>query len=645
MLKTRIYTILALLIVFIVANGGVYYLMELNKEQRVQLVLESNLKSLETHYGILKSNQKMVADATYASTLKLTPRVIDILSRARRASTREKKSLRKELKRSLEKQYTILKDAGVLQYQFVLPNNESFLRMHEPNRYGDDVSAIRKDFVYTNKTHKAIRDFNRDDRAYAFRNIYPIFDKRDNYVGAMEVSFSSDSLQKYLTSQSEIHKFSLVDKEIFSTTKWEDSNLVLKYLSTGEEKELLLNMNASYSKNKCIIQSRIQLKSVRRKVENALKRSEKFAVYAMQDITHVDVVSFYPIINQNSKDASAWIVSYDESPFIYDTLKDSYKVNAVAAGIFFILSILLYKLVVGKRRLVLNHKLVHDVLNSTEDIIFATDFKKVSLSNERFKEFFAVKSFREMSKKTDKNILNIFMERETYLNASLINKGETFFDVIKNAPSEERVVSILDSAENPKLFNISIKKTSYTKDGIYLITLRDRDKVIEKELVIQQKAYLDSLTGIFNNSRFNEIVEHEFKRDARYKRDLSIAIISIDNFKALNNTFSHIVCDEIIVMLADYLSKVVRDSDVVARWGKEEFSILFPETNKEDLKVTAEKLREGIEKLSHPIVGNLSASFGITQYEERDTTESMFKRCDNAILEAKANGRNQVCVK
>jgi diguanylate cyclase (GGDEF)-like protein len=645
MLKTRIYTILVLLIVFVAANGGVYYLMELNKEQRIQLVLESNLKSLETHYEILKSNQKMVADATYASTLKLTPRVIDILTRAKRASKREKKSLRKELKRVLEKQYKILKDAGVLQYQFVLPNNESFLRMHNPSKFGDDVSKTREDFVYTNKTHKPIRDFSKDDTSYAFRNIYPIFDKRDNYVGAMEVSFSSDSLQKYLTSQSQIHKYSLVDKEIFNTTNWEDSNLVLKYLDSGEKKELLLNMNASYSKNECIIQSRINLDSVRKKVENALKRSTKFAVYAMQDITHVDVVSFYPIVNSNSSEASAWIVSYDESPFIYDTLKDSYKVNAVAAAIFFILSILLYKLVVGRRRLVVNHKLVYDVLNSTDDIIFATDFKKVSLSNERFKEFFGIKSFREMSKKTEKNILNIFMDKDKYLNEKLIKEDETFFDLIKNTPSDERIVSVLDSEGNAKLFNISIKKTSYTNNGIYLITLRDREKVMEKELVIQQKAYLDSLTGIFNANRFQEIVEHEFKRDARYKRDLSIAIISIDNFKSLNNTFSHIICDEVIVMLAEYLRKVVRDSDVVARWGKEEFAILFPETNKDDLSITAEKLRVGIEQLSHPVVGKLSASFGITQYEERDTTESMFKRCDNAILEAKANGRNQVSVK
>gem|GEM_PF-5034529 len=85
-------------------------------------------------------------------------------------------------------------------------------------------------------------------------------------------------------------------------------------------------------------------------------------------------------------------------------------------------------------------------------------------------------------------------------------------------------------------------------------------------------------------------------------------------------------------------------TDTFARLGGEEFVILFPETNKDNVKIICEKLRVSIEKLLHPQAGGVTASFGVTQYEADDTLETMFKRCDDALYEAKDNGRNMVCV-
>jgi len=643
--KTRVKTILLLFVVFVLANGAIYYLMETNKEQRIQVVLDAKLEQLQTNYEILLHNQKMVADATYASTTKLTPRVIDILQKAVKASKREKKSLRKELRRALSIQYDILREAGVLQYQFVLPNNESFLRMHKPDKFGDDVSDVRKDFVYVNKTHKIKRGFYPGKTTHAFRNIYPIFDSKNNYIGAMEVSFTSDSVQKYLTSKSKIHTHFLVDKDIFNSHQWQRDDLMLKYFPSAEDDELLLNMDAAHSKQKCIIQNRIRLQSVHDKVEKSIKESKSFAVYATDDITKVDVVAFYPIKNEDSNKAVAWLVSYGESPFIYETLKKNYVVHAVVFTVLLIVMILLYNLIISKYKMKQQNEMVQDVLNSSEDIIFATDFKTVDLANERFKRFFGLQEVREIARKKDGNILNLFEDADGSLVPDRSLDAKAFIDTVLNTPEEERIVTLRDSLDNPKEFHIHIVQTYHNEHGVYLITLSDREKRQEQERLIRERAYKDDLTSLYNDVKFKEVVEHELKRDARYKRDLSIALVDIDGFNDLLEEYSKEEIDTLIVLISEYLAKTVRETDIVARWDKHRFVILFPETNKEALETTAQKLKDGVESLIHPTITEFSISFGITQYEQRDTIENLFGRCDRALVEALEHGYSQVCVK
>ena len=122
-------------------------------------------------------------------------------------------------------------------------------------------------------------------------------------------------------------------------------------------------------------------------------------------------------------------------------------------------------------------------------------------------------------------------------------------------------------------------------------------------------------------------------------------MFDIDHFKDFNDTYGHLIGDEVLIMLAENIDKHVRNTDTFARWGGEEFVILFPETTTEEAKIVCEKLRISIEHLSHKTAGGITASFGITQYIENDTIKTMFKRCDDALYEAKENGRNMVCVK
>ena len=133
--------------------------------------------------------------------------VIEIISEAKDASLERQNQLRNELHRLLLSKYKIIQEAGVLQYHFVLPNNISFYRAHKPSKFGDDLGGIRTDFEYTNRTKEAIRVFAQGRTAHGFRNVFPLFTKDNEYIGAMEISFSSESFQWYLNNISNIQDY------------------------------------------------------------------------------------------------------------------------------------------------------------------------------------------------------------------------------------------------------------------------------------------------------------------------------------------------------------------------------------------------------------------------------------------------------
>jgi diguanylate cyclase (GGDEF)-like protein len=166
--------------------------------------------------------------------------------------------------------------------------------------------------------------------------------------------------------------------------------------------------------------------------------------------------------------------------------------------------------------------------------------------------------------------------------------------------------------------------------------------VQEKQIETEQKAYYDGLTGVYNRHKFDGIFNEEINRVKRYSHQLSIALIDIDKFKDFNDTYGHLVGDEVLIMMAQNVNNHIRSADVFARWGGEEFIILFRETAVEDAKVISKKLKDEIQKLQHKTAGKITASFGLTQYIKGDTTQSIFKRCDKALYIAKENGRNRI---
>ncbi len=169
--------------------------------------------------------------------------------------------------------------------------------------------------------------------------------------------------------------------------------------------------------------------------------------------------------------------------------------------------------------------------------------------------------------------------------------------------------------------------------------ITERKAAIEE---LEKLAITDPLTAIFNRRKFNELLEYEIDRTLRYQSGLSIIMCDIDHFKIINDQFGHDTGDDVLKAFVKTIGSNIRDVDVFARWGGEEFMILMPSVTLDTASGVAEKLRHLIKITPIEGIDTLTASFGVTQFNSSDNIDSFLKRVDQALYQAKQNGRNTV---
>lgn len=196
-------------------------------------------------------------------------------------------------------------------------------------------------------------------------------------------------------------------------------------------------------------------------------------------------------------------------------------------------------------------------------------------------------------------------------------------------------------------------KMDYLENGPYKITtITDMTKsheiqILQKKqesMLIEQRilATTDPLTGLYNRLKIDEIFEEYLKKSLVNNFSFSIIIIDIDNFKTVNDTYGHQSGDIILQEFSSLIKLNIRAEDMLGRWGGEEFLIITSIEDINKVESFASKLRKIIENFEFSIVGQKTASFGISTYHKNDDAKSMIKRADDALYLAKKNGRNQV---
>lgn len=161
---------------------------------------------------------------------------------------------------------------------------------------------------------------------------------------------------------------------------------------------------------------------------------------------------------------------------------------------------------------------------------------------------------------------------------------------------------------------------------------------------LQQQVITDYLTGILNRRGFMERFETEIRLSQRYGSSLSLIWFDLDKFKEVNDQFGHHVGDEVLRLISNEAESVIRQVDVFARMGGEEFCVLMPQTKLDGALEVAEKLRHAFENCSCPGDITITASFGVAEHLPGETADYFLKRVDNALYRSKEKGRNLLTV-
>jgi len=160
----------------------------------------------------------------------------------------------------------------------------------------------------------------------------------------------------------------------------------------------------------------------------------------------------------------------------------------------------------------------------------------------------------------------------------------------------------------------------------------------------RHRARTDPLTGLPNRAAYDEHIAHELERWTRYQQGFSIAVADLDHFKSINDSYGHLAGDKVLRLIGKILHKQSRSTDMISRYGGEEFVIIMPGTDAAAAVQAMEKLRKAVESSPFNFYGkpvNVTMSFGITQIKATDDLDKLFARADKALYRAKQNGRNQ----
>jgi diguanylate cyclase len=172
--------------------------------------------------------------------------------------------------------------------------------------------------------------------------------------------------------------------------------------------------------------------------------------------------------------------------------------------------------------------------------------------------------------------------------------------------------------------------------------------ILNKELDgIRQAAKTDMLTGLLNRRGFYDAMEKAIKEMQISRESLSVIMLDIDHFKKVNDTYGHLIGDNVLKMVAKLMRDHIKGKDIAARFGGEEFIIVLPNTALEGAYILAEHIRQSLWKMSWKIkdtgksIGQISISLGVASYKDGESMDAVIKRADDALYHAKKTGRNK----
>jgi len=232
-----------------------------------------------------------------------------------------------------------------------------------------------------------------------------------------------------------------------------------------------------------------------------------------------------------------------------------------------------------------------------------------------------------------------------------LRKGESIFQVtdwpseIKKAESTSVDFSLTE--ESTRYFTASVSPIYNNRKALMakIILFKETTDSVNLMKELESAAYIDSLTGLYNRKHFTELAFVDIERALRLDQSIYAAMLDLDFFKQVNDTYGHAAGDMVLKATAGIIRQTIRSYDLLCRYGGEEFVLLLTALDEEEAYKLVERIRENME---HSAIMyeeeeiRITCSIGLAEFLETDTLDSAVKKADEALYAAKNSGRNRV---
>jgi|GEM_PF-607086 len=281
------------------------------------------------------------------------------------------------------------------------------------------------------------------------------------------------------------------------------------------------------------------------------------------------------------------------------------------------------------------------VMDLQDNLIVITDGRDIVSVNQSVLNFFNYKTLEDF-KKNNTCISDAFRHDKEYFHVRLLQEDELWIEHILHHQDQDFIVTMQNATTlKDESFKITVNYFHGTKK--YIVTFSNITQIALKNKEDKYNAIHDSLTGIYNRYKLNELLPTHFTQIMETDpKHFAFILFDIDHFKMINDTYGHLTGDQVLRELTSVIKENIREEDIFIRWGGDEFILVIENITPEKAMKVAEHLCGSVERNMFERVGQITCSFGVTLYQKGDTLSHMISRVDKGLYEAKKNGRKQV---
>jgi len=614
--------------------------LQLNKNKEIENLNKESMSLAKISYNSILNTYKLAAQTHYAALLH-DHKTLNLLKKFKDESNEDEKSfLRGELYRLLIQKYKTLKKLGIRQFHFHTHKGESLLRFHKPYKSSDSLICVRESIEYVNRELKPFFGFEGGKIFPGFRFVFPLI-YQGEHLGSVEFSLPFDVIEQQLQSVLPIIGYQLhLDKSIsydmvFDTFRsfFNPSPLMVHHYIENPQ---ICRVEEKLRSNLLIQELIAQLKPL--VLSKNIEQREDFTLYFISNKQGFRA-NFISIKEFNGNHA-AYLVSYYHFDELVDIEKKYFYYQILTYCIAIIIALLSSIIYRQFHIIMTKNSNIQQLIDTQNNIVILSNGKEINFANLKFLEFFGFKDI-EAFKKHHACICDYFIINEKFFHLGKVTKNQNWIDAIQLLPPSKRVVSIHSKNSKTHAFSVTVNKFD---DNFSVITFTDISETMLEYLELEEKVLHDKLTGAYNREYFDQNYKRLLSQFNREDSHFALALLDIDYFKRVNDTYGHDIGDEVLIHFVEIINRFSRADDLLIRWGGEEFIVVLQVQSPKSLKKALEHLRKVIELESFPKIDRITCSIGGTLYQDDEPIETTLKRVDQALYEAKESGRNKVVI-